>query len=370
MSGDRAIALLHIFPTFARGGQQRRLAALAPALGESFVHRIVSLDGEVSAQEDFTEVAVDLEQLPLRKGRGVSLANMRAFRRLLARSRPDILCTYNFGSLEAAAANRLGPKLPHVHFEDGFGGDESPQQQKWRRIWLRRILLQRSFIAVPSRGLAEIATRVWRLPPARVRYIANGVDIARFADHPRQSSANSAVVVGSVGALRPEKNFRRLISAFAAVSTETNARLVIYGEGPDRGALEAFARASQTPVELPGATAAPESAYASLDIFALSSDTEQMPLSLIEAMAAGLPVTATDVGDVKETLAPENAEFVVSLGDDRGFANGLARLAGDADLRRRIGAANAAKARASLGLEPMAAAHRTLLLDALGWSVT
>lgn len=365
MRADRAIALLHIFPSFARGGQQMRLAALAPALGEGFKHRVASLDGDLSAQTQFSKGAIDVEPLFLRKGPGVSLTNIRAFKAVLERALPDILCTYNFGSLEAAIANRLGAKLPHIHFEDGFGPDESPTRQKRRRVWLRRILLQKSLVAVPSRTLEAIAARIWRVPPARVRRIPNGVDIARFADVERRPSADGALVIGSVGALRREKNFGRLISAFADVSAQTKARLIIYGDGPERVALEAFARGRPIAVEFPGATGAPESAYASFDIFALSSDTEQMPLSLIEAMAAGLPVAATDVGDVKETLAPANAGLVAPLGDERAFAASLLRLAGDADLRRSLGEANAAKARASFGLEAMAAAHRALYFEAL-----
>ena len=362
MRAGGAIALLHIFPSFARGGQQRRLASLAPALGGGFVHRIVSLDGDVTAQGDFADGAVDIETLIARKGRGVSLANLRAFAALLKRVRPDILCTYNFGALEAAIANRLGPGLPHVHFEDGFGPDESPSRQRRRRVILRRLLLRNSFVVVPSRTLETVATGTWRL--RRVRRISNGVDIAKFAQADRPAR-DGALVIGSVGALRREKNYGRLISAFADISGQTTARLVIHGDGPERAALQSIARDRRIAVDFPGATATPESAYASFDIFALSSDTEQMPLSLIEAMAAGLPVVATDVGDVKETLAPENARLVAPLGDDGAYSAMLARLAGDSDLRRRLGAANAEKARASLGLEAMAAAHRALYSDAL-----
>ena len=77
--------------------------------------------------------------------------------------------------------------------------------------------------------------------------------------------------------------------------------------------------------------------------FALSSDTEQMPLSVIEAMAGGLPVLATDVGDVWLMVAEANAPFVAPL-DDVAFAASLAAIAGDRDRRQRIGLANLAKA--------------------------
>jgi glycosyltransferase involved in cell wall biosynthesis len=89
----------------------------------------------------------------------------------------------------------------------------------------------------------------------------------------------------------------------------------------------------------------PAPIYAGFDVFALSSDTEQMPLSVIEAMAAGLPIATTDVGDVRAMLAAENVPFVGRL-DDVELARSLTTLLGDPALRTRIGAANQAKARA------------------------
>jgi glycosyltransferase involved in cell wall biosynthesis len=117
---------------------------------------------------------------------------------------------------------------------------------------------------------------------------------------------------------------------------------------------------------LPGETREPEHAYAQMDVFALSSDTEQAPLSLMEAMAAGLPVVATDVGDVKEMVSDPNRAFVVPPKDEAAFSRALSRLLSDATLRRELGAANAAKARAEFGAERMAEHYRRLLTETAG----
>ena len=102
----------------------------------------------------------------------------------------------------------------------------------------------------------------------------------------------------------------------------------------------------------------PERWLATFDIFALPSDTEQMPLSLLEAMAAGLPTICTDVGDVRDMLSPENTPFVTPP-EDAGFAVALAALlAGDT---AQIGAANRARATALFGQDAMFIAWRRLL---------
>jgi glycosyltransferase involved in cell wall biosynthesis len=99
--------------------------------------------------------------------------------------------------------------------------------------------------------------------------------------------------------------------------------------------------------------------YAAFDVFALTSDTEQMPLTLMEAMASGLPAAATDVGDVRLMLSPENAAFV-SPCDEQALAASLRRLLSDPRLRAELGAANHAKAIQSFGQRAMFQAWRRL----------
>ena len=201
----------------------------------------------------------------------------------------------------------------HVHIEDGFGPEERDRQTP-RRVLIRRLVLARSTVVLPSRNLQRIATTIWRLPPARVRYIPNGIDLERFAAaRTRRRAANTPPVIGTVAALRAEKNLARLLRAFAAV--DQPARLVIVGDGPERPALEAW-RASlglAERVEFAGHIDDPAPIYAGFDVFALSSDTEQMPLSVIEAMAAGLPVATTDVGDVRAMLAARTRRLSADL---------------------------------------------------------
>jgi len=356
--------MFHVFPTFGYGGQQTRFAALAAGLGAEFSHRVLVIGGDLSAAALAPANAdIEIEDFAAEKTPLVSTGNIFALRRRIARANADILCTYNWGSIEAVLANAIGPRLAHIHFEDGFGPDESLEVQAFRRVMARRLFLRRASVVAPSTALEKLAIERWKLPARRVLRISNGVDLARFQKPPPEFSND--IRIGSVGALRPEKNFQRLIAAFAHAGRNAPARLTIVGEGPEREALAAHAEQSAAAgrVFLPGATSAPENSYAECDIFALSSDTEQAPMALAEAMAAGLPVVATDVGDVADMVAQENRAFITPLGDEEAYALALGRLMRDASARMRMGEANRRKAEKEFGLDKMVARHRALYLE-------
>ena len=263
--------------------------------------------------------------------------------------------TCNWGAIEFALAN-IVPVTRHLHVVDGFGPEERAIQLP-RRVLLRRIALRSTPVVVPSRNLFRIASEIWKLPPKVMRYVPNGVDLARFATDGTRRGAGEPVI-GTVAALRPEKNISRLLRAFAMLPA---GRLVIIGDGPERPALEALAGSLGVAdrVQFAGYHQDTPAFYAQFDIFALSSDTEQMPLSVIEAMASGLPVVSTAVGDVRLMVAAENAEFIVPL-DEVALAGALAALSGDREARRRLGQANLAQAQCYFDQAAMFAAHGAL----------
>lgn len=354
----RAVSILHVFPSFSIGGQQRRLATLIEAFGPVFSHKIISLDGDVSAAALFA-APPPIEKLVIEKSGFVTARNITRLRKAIAESGADILCTYNFGSIEAVIANRLGVRLPHVHHEDGFGADEARGRPNRKRGFARRVLLAHSHVVVPSKGLEEIALRSWRIDRKRIAHIPVGIDFARF--RAQRSARSGPVIVGSVGSLRAEKNFARLIRCFEAASERRDARLVVYGDGPERRALTELASQSKAHAEIsfPGATSDVTDALSKIDIFALTSDTEQMPTSLLEAMAAGLPVIATAVGEVLEMLGEKSGAFIIRVDDEAAFARELRALIDSPELRNRLGAANRRRAEA-FDARAMIAAFREL----------
>ena len=340
-----------------------RFAALANHFGQAFRHSIVAMDGRLDCR-DRLDVSLDLSFPELELRKRDTIGNLRQFRKLLRSVAPARLVTYNWGSIECAMAN--WPRLArHVHIEDGFGPEEAHHQLR-RRVLTRRLVLSRSAVVLPSRVLYRLASEVWKLKPSVLHYIPNGIDCARF-ERPVPSALSwpgEGPVIGTVAALRREKNLNRLLDAFALVRRQTVCRLVIAGDGPVRSDLEARARelGIASDVFFIGYLAETERVYAGLDIFALSSDTEQMPTSIIEAMAAGLPAATTKVGDVADMLSAENQPFVVKL-DVEALAQALGGLLKDVALRKCVGEANRIVARKKFGEQAMFAGYLALLSD-------
>lgn len=353
--GDaKAPLVVHVFPSFAIGGAQARFATLANRFGSDFRHIIISLDGEIAASGRLSP-ELDVQFPTVSAPKNAMLGNAWRFRDLLRQWRPDLLVTCNWGAIEFALGN-LWPVARHLHVEDGFGPEERSHQIR-RRGLMRRIALSGSTVVLPSRTLERIATESWRLP--RTLYLPNGIDLSRFT--PASPRSGSVLTIGTVATLRAEKNISRLLAAFARFAAERPARLMIVGDGPQRPALEAevAARALGDRVTFTGQRSDTPALFAEFDIFTLSSDTEQMPLSILEAMASGLPVASTNVGDVRAMLASENAAFVTPL-DDVALARALATLADDPELRGRLGAANRIRAERDFDEAVMARRWRAL----------
>lgn len=328
---------------------------LMNAFGDAFTHDIVSAVPRAVGAARQIAPQVDarvLQDFPPLAGR-LTPAKLKAIGAAITRGNYDLVLTYNWGALDGVMANRLFARRPLVHHEDGFNDDEIERQKPARVLYRRLALPAAHALVVPSQVLERIALGPWKQPRDRVIRIPNGIDSALFAAPPPAGSIpgferrEGEVIVGTLAGLRKVKNLPRLVRAFAAATriVSVPARLVIVGEGPEREAIAAAAADAGIADRLlmPGFLGKPETCVGHFDIFALSSDSEQFPLSLVEAMAAGLPAVATDVGDVRAIVSQRNRMMIARTDDDMAFGRLLARMIGDPVLRAELGAENRAR---------------------------
>ena len=367
------IHILHLHSSFSLGGKEARAVRLMNAFGDSARHTIVSgVPDQLGARGSIDKnVRYEIAQDPPSLTGRPSVARYEALAKYMRRF--DLVLTYNWGAIDGVMARRVFPRgaPPLVHHEDGFNADEAKGLKIERNIYRRIALGAAHALVVPSKTLANIAQSTWKQPEKRVVRIENGIDTALYArkTEPRAIPGfvrdRKEVVIGALAGLRAVKDLPLLVRACGGLSGRF--RLVIVGEGPEREAILAAARAMGIAdrVVLAGFLDRPYRFVGDFDIMALSSKSEQFPISVVEGMAAGLPIVSTPVGDVARMVSAENAPFVTGA-DEVLLRDALQALVSDADLRARVGAANRAKAQAAYDERVMLARYRALYAEAMG----
>ena len=366
---SRTPKILHLHSTFDTGGKELRNVRLINEWGKEVDHAIVSGDLEKrgAARLIGKKARVSWPKFPALQGKPTP-GRLAVLAKAMAGY--DLVCTYNWGAIDAVMAHTVFAdafKLPPlVHHEDGFNEDEA-KRLKRRRNWYRKIALGRTAaLVVPSSTLEDIALNVWSQPRTRVRRIPNGIDTRAFAAPPKRDILPNLVKhkdefwLGTLAGLREVKQLDVLVRAMDRMPQEW--QLVIAGDGPEREALlaEAERMGVEDRVHLPGFVAEPAKLIGLFDMFALSSRSEQFPLAVVEAMAAGLPVVAPRVGDIGAMVSSNNGPALVEPGDEKALAKSLARLADDPVTRKRIGQANREKAREEFDERRMIERYRAL----------
>ncbi|HJO65116.1 MAG TPA: glycosyltransferase family 4 protein [Sphingomonas sanguinis] len=370
----RPLNILHLHSSFSLGGKEARAVALMNAFSDAAKHTIVSaMPDELGARDSIAkgiryEIAQDAPPLtgkPSVKRYEAIAAYMRRF---------DLVLTYNWGAIDGVMARRVYPKgaPPLVHHEDGFNADEARGLKIERNIYRRIALSAADALAVPSHILEGIARQTWKQPAERVHRIPNGIATELYARDPDPKGIPGFVrqpkeiVVGVLAGLRPVKNLPMLVRAMGGIPNRF--RLVIVGEGPERANIQQAAAAMGIADRLvmPGFLERPYNYIRHFDIVALSSLSEQAPISVLEGMAAGLPIASLPVGDVPLMVSEPNRQFIADAPNEVRLRDVIQALISHPELRAEAGAANQARVRAEFDQAQMIARYKALYEQVLG----
>lgn len=366
------IKVLHVIHDLGFGGAQRVLADLVLGRHEDrFDAAVVSL---FAACDGVARRALESAGVPvhfLDKKPGFDVQALKKLGRVIRDWKPDVVHTHGYVVRYAWPWRALGfvPRLVHtVH--------NMAEQDSGRPYWTTSLCYR---LGVNTVAVGEVvAESVKRLHGVSVRkVIFNGIEVKKYrAASARRKELRTAwgaedrdVVFVCVASLTPKKNHVLLLTAFAALQESVaDARLVLVGDGDQRAALEAeierLGIAGQ--VRLLGNRDDVADVLSAADVFVLSSDKEGVPLSAMEAMAAGKPVVATRVGGTSEVVRDFVDGLLVEAGDADGLAEAMRCMAADPARRSVMGSAAFRRAEAEFGVQRMIERYEAFYDEVVG----
>jgi glycosyltransferase involved in cell wall biosynthesis len=366
--------IAYLVHSFDAGGLERCVTRLVNHLEPDRFHCLVICLDRGGRARDWIE-RPDVPVVELRKPPGNNLRIARQLAALLEQHEIELVHSHNWGTLlESVLACRRIPGIVHLHAEHGLELDDF-RVRGWKRR-VRRMAMRWALRRVDAVVACAESVRAWicsecRVARARVPVIPNGVESPPATDaqsalglRHRCGLPPKSFVLGSVGRLVPLKNFASCIRATAILAQQgVDAHFVLIGDGPAREALELAAQEAGAcgRVHFLGWQPAPGHWLPMLDVYVNSSGTEAMSLGILEAMSAGVPVVATDVGDSALLICGEApCGVLVPPGDIAGLAAALGRLARDPALRRTLGASARRRHRSEYTVERMVDRYREL----------
>ena len=280
--------------------------------------------------------------------------------RVFRRFRPDLIHSHDSkGGAIARVARFAAPAAPLVHTAHGYafaGYFTSSRERATYRLIERVLSPLTTCILCVCDAEADLASTI--CPRRKIRVVHNGVD-APDSPEPRESLARlreSGPLICVVSGLRPGKGIDTLIDALTGVLAGfPQAKLVIAGDGEDRERLRVQAERLGVldSISMIGDVEDVYGVLAATDLFVLPSWAESFPYSMLEAMAAGLPIVATDVGGVKEAIEDSVTGLLVSPRRAEPLSNAISQLLGDPATASRLGSAAAARQRERFSLDRM-----------------
>jgi sugar transferase (PEP-CTERM/EpsH1 system associated) len=340
MQPNRRIRVVHLVTTMNIGGLEMVVLDLVRHRGPDIDPFVMCLEETGALAPRLAEAGVDVESIDAR-AHGV-LPRIVGLARRLRQLRPDVLHTHNRGPhRHGAVAGKIArvPVLVHTkHGRNEPGRLSSVLQNRFAS-------LVTDCVVPVSHDAAHVAIAVERIPAGKIRVIHNGVDLARFAFRTGKPNERGIRAI-TVARLDPVKDQATMLRAVrTVVESEPGFHLDVVGDGECRAELEAVVRDLDlsTHVTLHGFRDDVAQCLAAADYFLLSSLSEGISLTLLEAMAVGLPAVATDVGGNREVVIDGLNGYLVPAGSPDEFSRAMIRM--QADRARMLSMGYAARRR-------------------------
>jgi glycosyltransferase involved in cell wall biosynthesis len=366
---DSPIRVAHVVLALDTGGLERIVVDLVR------VGRAQGLEPSVVCLERPGTLAVQVEALgtPLvcaGKPPGLRLGTVGKLRELLRELRPDVVHTHQIGALFYAGPAAKREKVPAVvhteHINNVAKSRTLNKKLRTRLLWGLAGSFTDRFCCV-SDDIAEAVRAFGTVPARKVSVVLNGIDTDAFdlagdSEALRRSLGipKGAPVVGTVGRLNEVKSQDLLIRSVAKLrGRDPKPHLLLVGDGPELGRLRELAVALDLAdrVHFVGYQAQPEHFLHLMDVFALTSRLEGMPLAILEAWAAGRPVISSRVGGVPAIVTDGATGILFESGDEIALTQAISRLLADPNEARQLGEAGRRLVRSRYDLHVMARSY-------------
>lgn len=362
--------VLHIIPSLDRSGAEKQLTLLATHLArDEFDPHVCALTRSGPYEADLRASGVPVTLIG--KAHKADPSAFFRLKRHIATVRPELVHTWLFAANSYGRAAALAAGVRHLVAAERC----VDPWKRWHELAIDRWLARRTErIVINSPGIRDFYVR-HGLPEEKFVVIPNGIDppppatLSRDALLAELGLPPQARLIGAVGRLWPQKRVKDLIWAADLLKViRDDVHLLIVGDGPHRRRLEQYRRQVriEDKVHFLGHRSDVSRLMPHFDLLWLGSEYEGLPNVIMEAMAAGVPVVASDIAGNRDLVVPGETGYLVPLGDRAALARQANKLLDDAALSRRLGAAARRRILDSFSVERMVDRHARLYRELLG----
>ena len=358
------------------GGSERLVHNIALNIDRKLFNPSIAWFYGNSILDEFSALGIPLYHIP--KLKRIDLFTMRKIANIIKKNNIHIVNAHHFMSMVYAFYGcKIINNIKLIYTEHSKVGFEKISW-KWRLIG--SYLLNRcDFTVGVNEVIVNFLKNKFKLPLSKGLIIKNGVDLHQFSAQNGKMKKkielgidNNCRVIGIVANLRKVKNHIFLIKAFDAVLKEVkNVKLLLIGQGFDNDSNNSETlirnfinkKGLDNKVILLGFRSDIPEVLNIMDIFCLTSLKEGLPISIIEAMGAGLPLVGTDVEGIRDVIVPNRNGFLVQLGDIKGLKNVLVNLLQNEDLRKKMGQESLSMAKQRYSLDQCINQYQNLFIS-------